>query len=140
MKPIAVLLIFFAFFAGVGATLYFAPPSRVTEADVRAYIDKRSGIEDGRKFDIWMSKRPYSPPPRIEFPETIADPIMWDWVDHAILRKERQVWIWSRSLASVACSPPTFVTTMTNGVITTSNSTGTTIVVPTFSETHWHSQ
>ena len=97
--PILAIVVVFAIGCGVGFTAPFRPivevPARVGDDDVRAYLDKKSGAAEGRSWRFYFdNQRPSDRPVFAGWPEVIADPIMWDWYDHAIRRGEHKEWQW----------------------------------------------
>ena len=98
--PILAILVVFALGCGVGFTAPFRPgamaPARVTDADVRAYMDKQSGAAQGRSWRFYFDyQRPSEKPVFAGWPEVIADPTMWDWYDHVVRRGDHKEWYWA---------------------------------------------
>lgn len=96
----------------------------LTQAEVDSFLAKKEMHEQAKAWRRDIQNRAWGHPdgPRpLKFPEVaIVDEPMWNYVEHAIMKRSQRVWYWSdQPTASVASwvALPTAYGTATNGSI-----------------------
>jgi hypothetical protein len=112
----------------VGALLKASEPTRsyptVTDADVRAYLERRNGTESGRQFDYYLANHDDTPAPKWKAPPIThtADWVLDDWFTHAVVQHDPRVTYWDDNAfaysTAISGTSSTMAVSSTTGSVT----------------------
>lgn len=115
------LIIIFCFLVVAIATVVssWAVKREPSDDDVRAYMAKQNAWEQperarGQEFRWRWRSTPESEHARLDFAEVAVNPVLWDFVDHAVLHGEKRRWSWGDGVWVCGATNGTMTWTITS--------------------------